>query len=84
MLIIDELERLHSLTTEQKGCCLLRMSSGSGYHSITGDWMHVDHKHTIDHPKFGKHYKSRRIAFIQYDDGWGFYPMGFVRLKRLD
>lgn len=69
---------------------LFRLASGSGFHSITGDWRFEDHLQTIEEPDLlnsskrypdGSHYKSRRLAFETDEEGnYLFYPMGFVQL----
>lgn len=64
--------------------CLLKMSAGSGFHSITGDWQYADYTKTgfnVGTTRQGnkiikKKYKSRRI--VQCDDTLTL--MGFVRL----
>lgn len=80
-IIIDYFKYLLEQIDSENNSCLLRMTSGSGFHSITGDWQFEDHLHTIEHPSFGKHYKSRRLAFAVYDDGLDFNPMGFVQIS---
>lgn len=68
--------------------CILKMSAGAGFHSITGDWQFPDHTQTGFHksdirngiernPHVGKKYiKSRKIACYN----GGFALMGFVKL----
>jgi hypothetical protein len=85
--IIDNLKNLLA-HTESDNSCLLRMSYGSGFHGITGDWRFKDHKKTVYEPdksnwvysstlrqRVPAHYKSRKII--------GSNPklMGFVKLK---
>jgi hypothetical protein len=88
--IIGYYNYLKELCEATDKSCLLRMSSGSGFHSITGDWKFEDHLITLTHPeknfKTGKlsFYKSRRIAFNIYDDDWDFMPMGFVQISLKD
>lgn len=81
--IIEYLEYLLELTEEDKTSCLMRMASGTGFHSMTGDWRFNNHLQTLDKPDVNRQgkstfYKSRRIAFMEYDDGIDFNPMGFV------
>ena len=64
--------------------CLLKMSAGVGFHSITGDWQCKDYTNTgfygEKHRHVGKKkYKSRKIA--EYDRK--LYLMGFVALHLL-
>jgi len=79
-LIIEKLEEIQALTQNEE-TAILRMSYGSGFHGITGDWQFNDHTSTIDNPRTGKRgpirYKSRRIA----DNRDLFACMGFVELS---
>lgn len=63
--------------------CILKMSAGSGFHSITGDWQYEDYSKTgvwDDKRNFGKQkYKSRKIAV--WDNH--FDLMGFVKISAL-
>lgn len=81
--ILDYLRYLIDLTKDGPTTCLMRMASGSGFHSMTGDWRFKDHlnslyKPDVNHKGRQTFYKSRRIAFMEYADGWDFNPMGFV------
>jgi len=67
---------------------LLRMGSGSGFHSLSGDWQFEDHDNTGLRNELNKKtgvvsqikkYKTRRIAFN--DNATEFYLMGFVLLS---
>lgn len=78
----DEIE-----SSEQPNSALLRMSSGSGFYGITGDWRFSNHLSTIaDGDSFnrGQRYKSRRLGFVEYEDDFKFMPFGFVRLVQKD
>ncbi|MDY0285908.1 MAG: RAMP superfamily CRISPR-associated protein [Candidatus Cloacimonadaceae bacterium] len=85
--IIDELIKIKGLLMQSKDdFCVLRMSAGSGFHSITGDWQFDTHEiNGVDTRKKpfrgtydGKHSaKSRKIAI----ENGHFYPMGFVMLS---
>ncbi len=88
-LIIEKLEELQALT-QNENTAILRMSYGSGFHAITGDWRFSNHTSTIDNPddknwvysqstrrKEPARYKSRRIA----DNRDLFACMGFVELS---
>lgn len=57
--------------------CVLKMSAGSGFHSITGDWRYDNYDLGIDERTHKKRYKSRKIAIR----GNRFSLMGFVKLK---
>ena len=79
--IIDSLRRYHEMAssfTESNGKeCLIKMSAGSGFHSITGNWQFNDYTDTGYDTRFGKkRYKSRKIACYNGH----FTPMGFLKL----
>ena len=61
--------------------CLIKMSAGSGFHSITGNWQFPDFTRTGVYtfgPNEGKQrYKSRKIACL----GDQLTPMGFLKLQ---
>jgi hypothetical protein len=63
--------------------CLMKMSAGVGFHSITGDWQYDDYDKTklwTDGRHAGKKkYKSRKIAEYNHR----LQLMGFVRLHAL-
>jgi len=88
-LIIEKLEEIQTLS-QNEDTAILRMSYGSGFHGITGDWRFNDHTSTIERPDhknkvYSPHtrqresarYKSRRIA----DNRDLFACMGFVELS---
>lgn len=81
--IEENIDYLLSLIPTDESCCLLKMSAGVGFHSITGDWQFNDYDDTgswSDSRNAGKKkYKSRKIA--EYDDR--LQLMGFVMLRRL-
>jgi len=57
--------------------CVIKISAGAGFHSITGDWQYDDYVNTGVWNN-GKHkYKSRKIAI--HNDS--FNLMGFVKLS---
>lgn len=73
--------------------CIIRLASGSGFHSITGDWKFSgNHLATFENPDFGPvmqagkrvvdhiYYKSRKIAFEKTNGSFNFFPMGYVLL----
>lgn len=74
---------------------VFRLASGSGFHSITGDWQFETHDINDVKPvttKWGKllhqrglynkkdSAKSRRFAFEKINGDWQFHPMGFVQI----
>jgi hypothetical protein len=81
--VLSCIESLLSMIPSDGSSCLMKMSSGVGFHSITGDWQYDDY----DKTKFwtdGRHagkkkYKSRKIA----DYNHRLQLMGFVRLHAL-
>jgi RAMP superfamily len=88
-IIVETLEKILERTKDNSRSCVLRMASGSGFHSITGDWRFSDHRSTIDKPdaqnlvynfverqRMPARYKSRKIT-RQYSE-----VMGFVELSQ--
>lgn len=81
--VLNGIDSLLSMIPTDGSCCLLKMSAGVGFHSITGDWQYDDY----DNTKFwtdGRHagkkkYKSRKIAEYNHR----LQLMGFVRLRAL-
>ena len=81
--VLNCIDSLLSMIPADGSCCLLKMSAGVGFHSITGDWQFDD----FDKTKFwtdGRHagkkkYKSRKIAEYNHR----LQLMGFVRLHAL-
>lgn len=89
-LIIYSINKLLSLIPSDNSYCILKMSAGSGFHSITGDWQFVDYyDRQFDRKRADKKDlkiagkilpKSRKIAV------WGedhFDLMGFVKLTAI-
>jgi CRISPR/Cas system CSM-associated protein Csm5 (group 7 of RAMP superfamily) len=78
--IVESLEQIKMRIPEDNSACILKMSAGSGAHSITGDIWHKDYSvstHFIKGKKvFEQAPKSRKIAI---NDG-SFSLMGFVKL----
>lgn len=73
----DLIQKCHSLSNNE---CIIRMSAGSGYHSITGDWQYDDYVDTgMNNGRIN--FKSRRIALT--NDQF-FEQMGYVKLKLID
>ena len=84
--LIDCIDSLLAKVPEDGSCCLLKMSAGVGFHSITGDWQYDDYSkdnaHTVQ--KKGEFisipYKSRKTA--EYKGK--LQLMGFVKLRALN
>lgn len=61
--------------------CVLKMSAGSGFHSITGDWQYTEYIENggkrLDRKRGGVLPKSRKIAVPGTSL---FLPMGFIKL----
>lgn len=89
-LVLEQLEEIMAETENPLNVrsCILRLSFGSGFYGITGDWRFKDHLETIETPdkrnliynrdtrqKEPARYKSRRLVF-PYNG-----LMGFVRLS---
>lgn len=85
--IVRSLENLKEQIPNDNSSCVLQMSAGSGFHSITGDWQFDDFSISSINGndrnrgmKDGdKSAKSRKIA----TDGETFDLMGFVKLTTL-
>ena len=81
--VLDSIDWLLSTIPDDGSCCLLKMSAGVGFHSITGDWQYDDYDKTkiwTDGRHAGKKkYKSRKIA--EYNQR--LQLMGFVRLRAM-
>lgn len=87
--IIHQLYELMRKTENNARSCVLRMSFGSGFHGITGDWRFENHVDVVDEPAWIKmqgkeedrRLKSRRIA---KNAGQVVACMGFVELTLPD
>ena len=77
---IDVLWRQTNACNEYCKSCVLKMSAGSGFHSITGDWQYEDYTNTgywVGGRNDGKmKYKSRKVAIWKNR----FSLLGFVKL----
>ena len=77
------IDSLLSMIPADGSSCLMKMSAGVGFHSITGDWQYDDYDKTklwTDGRHAGKKkYKSRKIAEYNHR----LQLMGFVRLHAL-
>ena len=81
--VINCIENVLSMIPSDGSSCLLKMSAGVGFHSITGDWQYDDYDKTklwTEGRNAGKKkYKSRKIAEYNHR----LQLMGFVRLRAL-
>lgn len=84
--ILSCIERLINQIPEDNSYCIFKMSAGSGFHSITGDWQFeeyyingVDNTRAVSRGLFNGRpsSKSRKIAI----DGNDFSLMGFVKMS---
>jgi hypothetical protein len=78
--IINNLTAIsNQIPDDDENCnfCILKMSAGSGFHSITGDWQYEDYAKTGVWNNGKQRYKSRKVA-IHKDN---FSLMGFVKLR---
>lgn len=84
--IVDSINNLLSEIPDDGSCCIMKMSAGVGFHSITGDWLYDDYGNTglwtlqdsfKNADKFK--YKSRKV--IEYQKQ--LQLMGFVKLYEL-
>ena len=78
--ILDNINSLLNKIPTDGSACLLKMSAGAGFHSITGDWQFGDYDNTGEWTQGRnngkKKYKSRKIAVF----GEKLQLMGFVML----
>lgn len=86
--IVDSIDYLLSQIPSDNSCCIMKMSAGSGFHSITGDWQFDDYsidgldtskKVSRGLSRGKKSAKSRKIAICN----GVFSLMGFVKLRAL-
>lgn len=76
--VMDNIDELLAMIPADGSCCLLKMSAGVGFHSITGNWQFEDYDNT-GFKDGKKKYKSRKIAEYNHR----LQMMGFVRLRAL-
>ena len=77
--------QIDALMEELNNCepneCILKMSAGSGFHSITGDWQYTDYTeasgHYLNRKQGGELPKSREIAV---SGSKAYSLMGFIKL----
>lgn len=81
--ILSSIDALLSMIPADGSCCMMKMSAGVGFHSITGDWQYDDYDKTglwTESRHAGKKkYKSRKVAEYNHR----LQLMGFVRLHAL-
>lgn len=76
-------ELLDTIEDLQPNECVIKLSAGAGFHSITGDWQHSDYVSGVldqKRNKDGAKPKSRKIAITQEGENTFFDLMGFVKL----
>lgn len=87
--IEESIDELLKLISSDGKSCILKMSAGSGFHSITGDWQFNDYSingldtsRSVSRGLFNnrKSAKSRKLA----DTDDGLKLMGFVKLSLID
>ena len=82
--LIDNVNALLDMIPSDDSYCLLKMSAGVGFHSITGDWQYDDYSQTglwSDGRNAGKKkYKSRKTS----EYGGHLLLMGFVKIRALN
>lgn len=79
-LIIASIDNLINYIPDDNSYCIFKMSAGSGFHSITGDWQFDDYSDgRLDRKRGGNLPKSRKIAVY----GDSFSLMGFVKMRIL-
>lgn len=76
--IINAFENLKNIVENiNDNQCVLRLSAGSGFHGMTGDYQFTDHVNTGFWDNGKVKLKSRKIAFTPNE----MFPMGFVLLS---
>lgn len=80
--IVDSIDELIYKIPTNNSSCILKMSAGSGFHSITGDWQYDDYTDTGEWEASNRNagklkYKSRKIIL----DKGRFDLMGFVQIS---
>lgn len=84
--ILDGINDLFNIIPKDNSCCIMKMSAGSGFHTMTGDWQFDDFTRTGFNPKIFKdkgvkvpRFKSRKIA--EFNNGLTL--LGFVKISRI-
>lgn len=83
--LIDCIDELLALIPSDDSSCLMKMSAGVGFHSITGDWQYKDYCDEPGYWEIGrnsgkKKYKSRKIAVYKGK----LQLMGFVKMREMN
>lgn len=84
--IINSIDQILAQIPSDDSCCVLKMAAGSGFHSITGDWLYDDYYEAPGYRfdkktgNFVKKYKSRKIAEFNRQ----LQMMGFVILRPIE
>ncbi len=80
--ILDSIDRLLSeveIALEINTSCIFKMSAGSGFHSITGDWQFSDYASGELDRKRNREAKPKSRKIAVYGDGLSL--MGFVKMS---
>jgi hypothetical protein len=84
--LIECLEKMQAQIPENDSACVFRMSAGSGFHAMTGDWRIHDHVATVFRPdqnntrtkdRMPAKYKSRKVFRANSE------LAGFVRVEKV-
>jgi hypothetical protein len=65
---------------------VLRVGSGSGYYSVSGDWKHRDHRATERDSRTNQEKlpaKTRKLSFLDQDGVYDFLPLGFLLFEEI-
>jgi len=92
--IVDSLNSILNEIPDNNSSCVLKMSAGSGFHSITGDWQHNDYSiNGIKEIKNNQGRVTKRISQLNGEDsaksrkiatdGNKFELLGFVKISVL-
>lgn len=80
--ILVQIDALMKIINEcEPNECVIKMSAGSGFHSITGDWQYEDYtgeSNRLDRKRGGELPKSRKIVV---SGNKAFSLMGFIKLR---
>lgn len=73
------LQWIRDIQNSNSNFAIFRMASGSGFHSITGDWQFKDDHTSIGNSRNKR--KSRRLIIDSEGKEWKAIPMGFVKIQ---
>ncbi|WP_114749626.1 RAMP superfamily CRISPR-associated protein [Pleomorphovibrio marinus] len=83
-------EKLKEQASELKDGAILRVGGGSGFHSMTGDWIYDDHLISVEKPyeqyqrgKIKNYTKSRKFTFKKVDGVIEFSPLGWIKIENI-